>query len=135
MIHCLFCNQYKYLKNNQVSTPVYRIVLHLSIHSFTPIWHGVERAVDIGILFDPDRKLETNYCQQLKLALEEKLPNQSIKLNEPYKGTDDGFTTWLRKRYADKAYAGIELEVNQKYASRLPSIKREIFEAVETSLK
>lgn len=110
-------------------------VLHLSIHSFTPIWHGVERAVDIGILFDPDRKLETNYCQQLKLALEEKLPNQSIKLNEPYKGTDDGFTTWLRKRYDDKAYAGIELEVNQKYASRLPSIKREIFEAVETSLK
>jgi len=110
-------------------------VLHLSIHSFTPIWNGVERAVDIGILFDPQRTLETNYCKQLKLALEEKLPNQSIKLNEPYKGTDDGFTTWLRKRYADKAYAGIELEVNQKYASRLPSIKREIFEAVETSLK
>lgn len=110
-------------------------VLHLSIHSFTPIWNGVERAVDIGILFDPQRTLETNYCQQLKLALEEKLPNQSIKLNEPYKGTDDGFTTWLRKRYANKVYAGIELEVNQKYASHHTSIKQEIVEAIETSLK
>jgi predicted N-formylglutamate amidohydrolase len=33
-------------------------VLHLSIHSFTPIWSGVERKVDIGILFDPDNKSE-----------------------------------------------------------------------------
>ncbi|MBK7650759.1 MAG: N-formylglutamate amidohydrolase [Flammeovirgaceae bacterium] len=30
-------------------------VLHLSIHSFTPIWNGEERMVDIGILFDPNK--------------------------------------------------------------------------------
>lgn len=110
-------------------------VLHLSIHSFTPIWNGVDRDVDIGILFDPNRTLEKEYCEQLKLTFEKKLPNQSIKLNEPYKGTDDGFTTWLRKRYPDKEYAGIELEVNQKYATHLSSIQQEIFEAIEASLK
>jgi len=110
-------------------------VLHLSIHSFTPFWNGVERDVDIGILFDPDRTLENEYCQQLKLAFQKELPNHCIKLNEPYKGTDDGFTTWLRKRYPNKVYAGIEIEVNQKYAPQLSVIQQEFFLAIEASLK
>jgi hypothetical protein len=38
-----------------------------------------------------------------------------VKMNQPYKGTDDGFTTYLRKKFDPEHYAGIELEVNQKY--------------------
>ena len=38
-----------------------------------------------------------------------------IKFNEPYKGTDDGFTTYLRTKFSDDEYLGIEIEVNQKY--------------------
>jgi len=110
-------------------------VLHLSIHSFTPIWNGVERDVDIGILFDPDRSLEVEFSHRLEENFKKHLLNKSIRLNEPYKGTDDGFTTWLRRSYANDAYAGIELEVNQKYATDLPSIQQEIFCAIEASLK
>jgi predicted N-formylglutamate amidohydrolase len=107
-------------------------VLHLSIHSFTPIWNGVVRPVDIGILYDPDQSLENSFSLQLKEALETYLPNKKIKLNEPYKGTDDGFTTELRKQFLTNQYAGIELEVNQKYASDLPSIQLEILKAIQT---
>jgi predicted N-formylglutamate amidohydrolase len=74
-------------------------VLHLSIHSFTPIWSGVERKVDIGILFDPDNKSEAEFSHQFKDALEKHLPDLKIRFNEPYRGTDDGITTWLRNLY------------------------------------
>lgn len=36
-------------------------------------------------------------------------------MNYPYRGRADGFTTQLRKRFPIKAYAGVELEVNQKH--------------------
>lgn len=90
-------------------------VVHLSIHSFTPIWHGVTRMVDIGLLFDPSRFSEVNFCSAYKANLENLLPGMLIKNNEPYQGIDDGFATYLRTRYGAEEYAGIELEINQKY--------------------
>ena len=38
-----------------------------------------------------------------------------MRRNYPYRGTSDGLTRYLRKRYADRDYCGIELEVNQKH--------------------
>ena len=90
-------------------------VLHLSIHTFTPIWHGVERQVDVGLLFDPDRKEEQVWCEGLKTSLERNLPSYQIKHNEPYQGKDDGFATFLRTQFLSNQYMGIELEINQKY--------------------
>jgi len=92
-------------------------VLHVSIHTFTPVWNGQTRAVDVGILFDPSRKLETGICRQLHQFLKDELPSWSIKDNEPYQGIDDGFTTFLRTKFPDEQYAGIEIEVNQKFSS------------------
>jgi hypothetical protein len=34
-------------------------------------------------------------------------------MNYPYRGTSDGFTAALRKRYAEDSYLGLEIEVNQ----------------------
>ncbi|MBL7870655.1 MAG: N-formylglutamate amidohydrolase [Cyclobacteriaceae bacterium] len=110
-------------------------VLHLSIHSFTPIWNGVERPVDIGILYDPDQTLEHTFSLHLKEALETCLPGMKIKLNEPYKGTDDGFTTELRKQFALNQYAGIELEVSQKYTTDLSTIQDKILASIQTVVK
>lgn len=90
-------------------------VHHLSIHSFTPVWEGVERAVDIGLLFDPDRLAETRFCQHYKRSLQRSLPTFSIRFNEPYQGVDDGFTTYLRTRFSDDQYSGVEIEINQKF--------------------
>lgn len=90
-------------------------VIHLSIHSFTPVWDGVIRNVDIGLLFDPARKNETEFCAHLHDRLQEQNPTLKIKLNEPYKGTDDGFTTYLRTQFRNEGYLGVEIEINQKF--------------------
>ncbi len=110
-------------------------VLHLSIHSFTPIWHGIERSVDIGILFDAARNSEAIYSHRLKIELEKCLPTLIIKYNEPYNGTDDGITSWLREFYRDASYSGIELEVNQKFAPNLLAIQNEIVKSIHSTLQ
>jgi predicted N-formylglutamate amidohydrolase len=90
-------------------------VLHFSIHSFTPIWNEQVRPLDVGLLFDPERKLESHICTQLKNLLSERLPSCQVLFNEPYQGIDDGFTTHLRTLHQDDDYAGIEIEINQKF--------------------
>jgi predicted N-formylglutamate amidohydrolase len=90
-------------------------VYHLGIHSFTPVLNGEERNADIGLLFDPDRALEEEVCQRWRSLLQAEFPDFSIRFNYPYLGIDDGFTTHLRQLHPLK-YAGIEFELNQKWA-------------------
>jgi predicted N-formylglutamate amidohydrolase len=90
-------------------------VAHFSIHSFTPIWEGSKRTTDIGILFDPDRKPEAKLALQLQEKLKSLAPLLTIDMNEPYKGTADGFTTHLRTQFGVKSYSGIEIEINQRF--------------------
>ena len=91
-------------------------VLHLSIHSFTPVMDGQERNADIGLLYDPSRKEEKLICAALRRELLRIKPELKIRFNYPYMGKADGFTTWLRKKFP-KHYLGIELEVNQKFVT------------------
>ncbi|XCF05542.1 N-formylglutamate amidohydrolase [Tamlana crocina] len=91
-------------------------VLHLSVHSFTPILNGEERHCDIGLLYDSRHTEEKAFCVQFKKALLLQNPELNVRYNFPYLGKADGFTTYLRKQFG-KNYLGIELEINQKYAS------------------
>lgn len=91
-----------------------RPTIHISVHTFTPVFDGKERDFEIGLLYDPKRVPEKNVCQTWKSLLKETLPNFRIRMNQPYKGISDGFTTFLRKRFDEKLYMGIELEMNQK---------------------
>lgn len=109
-------------------------VLHFSVHTFTPVLNGEERKVDIGLLFDPDRKMESGICRHLSEYLLTRLGKMSIKFNEPYKGIDDGFTTYLRAKFSDAEYAGIELEVNQKWKNRQTEISTSMAEAIRSIL-
>ena len=86
-------------------------VLHISVHTFTPVLNDVPREVDIGILFDPERSLETNFAQKWLNQLSKQNPHLILRPNEPYHGTDDGFTSYLRKQFANEVYAGIEIEI------------------------
>ncbi len=90
-------------------------VLHISLHSFTPILNGQIRNADIGLLYDPQRPAELALCDQWHAAWKELQPEVRVRRNYPYRGTDDGFTTYLRRRFPDPLYAGIELEVNQQH--------------------
>ncbi len=89
-------------------------VIHFSIHTFTPVINGKKRNADIGFLYDPSRDTEQKLCKKFKNSFKYKCSNLSVRLNYPYLGISDGFTTYLRKRFEDN-YAGIEIEVNQKY--------------------
>jgi len=82
--------------------------LHLSIHSFTPILREVKRNADVGVLYDPSIKEETEIATAIKKGLSGFL----VRSNYPYSGIGDGHVTSLRKRY--RKYAGIEIEINQK---------------------
>ncbi|CAN5520234.1 N-formylglutamate amidohydrolase [soil metagenome] len=90
-----------------------QLVLHISVHSFTPVLHNVERNCEIGLLFDPKRKSEKDFCKSWKFNLLKEEPLYRIRYNYPYKGIADGFTTYLRKKFPVN-YLGIELELNQK---------------------
>ncbi len=92
-------------------------VFHLSIHSFTPVLNKVVRNADIGILYDPKREQEKEIGEKIKEELFKTTPNLKVRKNYPYKGIDDGFTTYLRRKFPFK-YLGIELEVNQKFVNQ-----------------
>ncbi len=90
-------------------------VIHLSIHSFTPVWNGEERNADIGLLYDPSRQREAQFSKSLRAALKQLDRTLKIRLNYPYLGKYDGMTARLRMRFTEQQYAGLEIEVNQKY--------------------
>lgn len=87
-------------------------VIHLGIHSFTPVLGGVVRNADVGILYDPAREAECRIADALIREIKARAPELRIRRNYPYRGTSDGLTTALRQKFGE-AYAGIEIEMNQ----------------------
>lgn len=94
--------------------PGKELVLHLSVHSFTPVLEGSARNADIGLLYDPSRPQEKELCKQWQGQLRELAPAYKVRRNYPYRGKADGFTTYLRTCFP-QGYLGVELEVNQKF--------------------
>ena len=109
-------------------------VMHLSLHSFTPVWMGRERAVDVGLLHDPSRPFEEEISAAWREALEREQPGLRIRSNEPYSGVDDGLTTALRSHYPPARYAGIEIEVNQRFPLGEPAQWAGLRRALTSSL-
>lgn len=89
-------------------------IVHLGIHSFTPVLNGKVRNTDIGILYDPTRPQERAYANVIKAEIKRLYPAMKVRFNYPYKGTSDGLTTTLRKKFGP-GYVGIEIEINQKF--------------------
>ncbi|MCB0792801.1 MAG: N-formylglutamate amidohydrolase [Flavobacteriales bacterium] len=89
-------------------------VLHISVHSFTPVLHGVARVMDIGLLYDPSRRTEARFGQHWAEAIRDQCPGLRVRMNAPYRGISDGLTTALRRKYRHR-YVGMELEVNQEH--------------------
>ena len=108
-------------------------VLHLSLHSFAPSLNGVERNADVGLLYDPRRPNEKQFCEQWKESFQKVIPEWRVRKNYPYLGRSDGFTTYLRKRFSGEQYCGVELEVNQRWAVERPAIyDARVWEMVQT---
>jgi predicted N-formylglutamate amidohydrolase len=98
--------------------------LHLAVHTFTPVWKGKKREVEVGVLFDPRRTREKGFAEAWIEELGAALPGTKVRANEPYRGTDDGLTTEMRQRLPESHYLGIELEVSQRLAAGEASAAR-----------
>ncbi len=82
--------------------------LHLSMHSFDPSLDPDARCFDAGVLFDPSREPERTIAEQLARGLRER--GWDTRENEPYTGTPEGLTSWLRAQIDPERYVGIEIE-------------------------
>jgi predicted N-formylglutamate amidohydrolase len=93
-------------------------VLHICSHSFTPVLDGETRNADIGLLYDPARTKEREFCRQWQTQLASALPDCKTRLNYPYSGKADGLATYLRRQFAGDVYIGIEVEINQRHVAQ-----------------
>ena len=60
----------------------------VTVHSFTPVWHGVSRAVEFGVIHDADDRLAREIAAHAPAGLR-------TELNQPYSAAD-GVTHTLR---------------------------------------
>ena len=116
-----------------------KTVMHLSVHSFTPKPGKELRRADIGLLYDPRRRGERNLCCTLQPILRNTVDGLIVRRNYPYRGTADGFTTYLRKKYDGSKYLGIEIEVNQRRVNgdrkQWAILRRQIVDSVTQALR
>ena len=116
----------------------HRRVIHLSIHSFTPALDGEERHADVSLLYDPARSGELAFSSRVLEELSRREPHKCLRRNYPYRGTADGLTTHLRKRFPKHRYLGIEVEVNQRHAAlkgpKWAGLRRSIRDSIGASI-
>ncbi|WP_452228709.1 N-formylglutamate amidohydrolase [Lacinutrix sp. MEBiC02404] len=111
-------------------------VVHISVHSFTPILNDKKRDCDIGLLYDSRIASEKAFSKNLKKEILKLDNTLNVRFNYPYLGKADGFTTHLRKQF-HKNYIGIELEINQKFttSNKMDSkLKAVLFAAIKNSI-
>lgn len=77
----------------------------VTIHSFTPVYHGRDRAVELGILHDEDSRLAD---RMLTLAAE--APLYRTERNQPY-GPEDGVTHTLILHGLSNGLRNVMIEV------------------------
>ncbi len=113
-------------------------VIHLSVHSFTPVLDGETRDAGFGLLYDPahppERSLATVWLHCLKAARRDIVSRE----NYPYAGVADGHCTSLRRCYGPALpYLGFELEFNQTLplAKEADQYAQWIFRTLKQSLQ
>ena len=109
--------------------------VHVSSHSFTPIFDGEVRTTDIGLLYDPVRAGEADLARHWQRELAEVAPSLRVRRNYPYRGKNDGLTTHLRRKFPASKYVGLELEVNQALMGYDARSWRNVRAAVVTALR
>ena len=80
----------------------------LSVHSYTPVYLGQRRAVEVGVLFDAYDELAEPLCEALSAA------GFDARLNEPYSGKPPHNLIYSAKHHGDAhGVPYLELEVRQ----------------------
>lgn len=90
-----------------------KTVLHLSVHTFTPVWRGKVRRVDVAFLHDSTKKKENVLRDFWRSAVKKLRPGFRMPTNKPYSGMWDGFGQSLRDRFNNPRLVVMEIEINQ----------------------
>lgn len=77
----------------------------VTVHSFTPVWRGVARAVEVGVLHDDDARLA-----DAMLSAAGDGDGLAVRRNEPY-GPEDGVTHTLREHALPRGLANVMIEI------------------------
>jgi predicted N-formylglutamate amidohydrolase len=88
----------------------------VTIHSFTPIWHGTPRAVELGLLHDSDDRLA-------RAMLTAAPDGVDTRLNAPYSVTD-GVTHTLREHAIARGLQNVMIEVRNDLISDATGVAR-----------
>lgn len=111
-------------------------VLHISIHSFTPIKSGLIRKCDIGLLFKVTDPVARFNAQRIRENLLKLYPKLNVRFNFPYKANSGGIMEAIAENLTDyqrKNYSGLYIEINQKltkYKSKF--ISELLYEAIRS---
>lgn len=84
----------------------------VTVHSFTPTYHGVRRNLDIGILHDSDSRLADALIAAIEADTE-----FVVRRNEPY-GPKDGVTHTLRVQALPRGLANVMIEIRNDLIGR-----------------
>jgi predicted N-formylglutamate amidohydrolase len=77
----------------------------VTVHSFTPVYHGVARSVELGVLHDEDARLADTI-----LPLAPAITGLRSQRNQPY-GPEDGVTYTLRQHALPAKLLNVMLEI------------------------
>lgn len=141
LLYCKYYLPYREMVEREIGRLVAKgkPLLHISVHSFSPVKDGKVRKADVGLLYDPARRNEKAICGYLAALLHEEIVPLRVRRNYPYLGKTDGFTSYMRTQYPARFYAGIELEINQALLSAGNNKKKKIedvlTEGIRTILK
>ncbi|KQV28370.1 N-formylglutamate amidohydrolase [Rhizobium sp. Root1203] len=83
-----------------------------TVHSFTPVYHGKSRAVEIGILHDEDSRL----ADRMLTVAATGAPLYKVERNEPY-GPVDGVTHTLILHGLSNGFRNVMIEVRNDLIS------------------
>lgn len=112
---CYWPYQYLVRKRLEALLAESGAVIHLAIHSFTPELRGHVRNCDVGLMYDPSREPEQQFCLDWQEEITRLAPDIRVRRNYPYKGVSDGLVLGLRRDFAAKGYIGLQIEINQLY--------------------
>lgn len=103
----------------------------VTVHSFTPVYFGTPRTVELGLLHDEDSRLV-----DAMLNYVERIPHRRTERNEPY-GPADGVTHSLRLHALSRGLPNVMIEVRNdllRANEQITAMAKEILALLQPAL-